>query len=199
MEACVGVSTYFSPLIGIGSMLLPKVTGDKSPMSQYVPPGLKYRYFRNSCGILQKQMTVLLDTSWKNTRKIHCIVTLLNQNQVGTNPKCPNMFLGAWTIAISGIFRLNMHHVVHVLWFWFQGGLNSYRLSLSVLFSEFKNVRALVTYSMMQRWPNPSELRSMDSNIQILCRFKKSKWKFPPPSLLITTRQRMIFSNPLGG
>ena len=28
---------------------------------------------------------------------------------------------------------------------------------------------------MMQRRPNPTELRSMDSYIQILCRFQKSK------------------------
>ena len=36
---------------------------------------------------------------------------------------------------------------------------------------------------MMQRRPNPTELRSMDSYIQILCRFQKSKQKVPPPSL----------------
>jgi hypothetical protein len=38
---------YFSSLIGIGSMLVPKVNGDTSPMSQYVPSGLNYRYFRH--------------------------------------------------------------------------------------------------------------------------------------------------------
>ena len=42
---------------------------------------------------------------------------------------------------------------------------------------------ALVTQPMMQRQPNPTELRSMDSYIQILCRFQKSKQKVPPLSL----------------
>ena len=42
----------------------------------------------------------------------------------------------------------------------------------------------LVTQPMMQCWPNPTELRSMDSYIQILCRFQKSKRKFPSPSPL---------------
>ena len=41
----------------------------------------------------------------------------------------------------------------------------------------------LVTQPMMQRRPNPTELRSMDSYIQILCRFQKSKQKVPPPPL----------------
>ena len=34
---------------------------------------------------------------------------------------------------------------------------------------------ALVTQPMMQRRPNPTELGSMDSYIQIFCRFQKSK------------------------
>ena len=37
---------------------------------------------------------------------------------------------------------------------------------------------------MMQRPPNPTELRLMDSYIQILCKFQKSKQKVPPPSPL---------------
>ena len=41
----------------------------------------------------------------------------------------------------------------------------------------------LVTQPMMQCQPNRTELRSMDSYIQILCRFQKSKWKVPPLSL----------------
>ena len=41
---------------------------------------------------------------------------------------------------------------------------------------------SLVTQSMMQRRPNPMELRSIDSYIQILCRFQKSKRKVPPSS-----------------
>ena len=43
---------------------------------------------------------------------------------------------------------------------------------------------SLVTQPMMQRRPNPTELRLMDSYIQILCRFQKSKRKVPPPSPL---------------
>ena len=38
----------------------------------------------------------------------------------------------------------------------------------------------LVTQPMIQRRPNPRELRSMDSYVQILCRFQKSKQKVPP-------------------
>ena len=53
---------------------------------------------------------------------------------------------------------------------------------------------ALVTQPMMQHWPNTRELRSMDSYIQILCRFQKSKQKVPPPSLLI-----LFFSKPTLG
>ena len=36
---------------------------------------------------------------------------------------------------------------------------------------------SLVIQPMMQRWPNPTELRSMDSCIKILCRFQKNKQK----------------------
>ena len=43
---------------------------------------------------------------------------------------------------------------------------------------------SLVTQPMLQRQPNRKELRSMDSYIQILCRFQKCKQKVPPPSLL---------------
>ena len=42
---------------------------------------------------------------------------------------------------------------------------------------------ALVTQSMMQCQPNPTELRSMNSYVQILYIFQKSKQKVPPPSL----------------
>jgi hypothetical protein len=37
----------------------------------------------------------------------------------------------------------------------------------------------LVTQPMLQRRPNRTELRSMDSCIQILCRFQKCKRKVP--------------------
>ena len=36
--------------------------------------------------------------------------------------------------------------------------------------------------TMLQHRPNRMELRSMDSYIQILCRFQKSERKVPPPS-----------------
>ena len=41
------------------------------------------------------------------------------------------------------------------------------------------DLRALVTQPMLQRRPNRMELRSMDSYIQILCRFQKCKKKVP--------------------
>ena len=68
-----------------------------------------------------------------------------------------------------------------------------------------KFTTTLVTQPMMQRRPNCTELRSMDSYIQIVCRFQKSKQKVPPPSLPCTkkspfTPQRMRKKNhPLGG
>ena len=47
---------------------------------------------------------------------------------------------------------------------------------------------SLVTQPMLQRQPNRTELRSMDSYIQILFRFQKCKQKVPPPSLLSTKK-----------
>ena len=44
----------------------------------------------------------------------------------------------------------------------------------------------LVTRPMLQRRPKRTELRSVDSYIQILSRFQKCKPKFPPPSLPCT-------------
>ena len=46
---------------------------------------------------------------------------------------------------------------------------------------------------MLQRRPNWTELRSMDSYIQILCRFQKCKRKVPPPTLLSTKKLKRIF------
>ena len=43
---------------------------------------------------------------------------------------------------------------------------------------------SLVTQPMMQRRLNPTKLRPMDSYIQILCIFQKSKQKVPPPSFI---------------
>ena len=42
----------------------------------------------------------------------------------------------------------------------------------------------LVTQPMLQRQPNHTELRLMDSYIQILYRFQKCKREVPPPSPL---------------
>ena len=43
---------------------------------------------------------------------------------------------------------------------------------------------SLLTQSRIQHQPNPMELRSMDSCIQISCRFLKCQQNVPPPSLL---------------
>jgi hypothetical protein len=51
-------------------------------------------------------------------------------------------------------------------------------------------MQSLVTQPMMQQRSNATELRSMDSYIQILCRFQKSKRKVPPPSPLSTKKQK---------
>ena len=51
---------------------------------------------------------------------------------------------------------------------------------------------SLVTQPMMQRQLNPTELRSMNSYIQILCRIQKSKKKAPPLSPLITKKNTCI-------
>ena len=53
---------------------------------------------------------------------------------------------------------------------------------------------SLVTQPMLQHRPNRMELRSMDSYIQILCRFQKCKRKVPPPSPLST--QKSPFTPP---
>jgi hypothetical protein len=54
--------------------------------------------------------------------------------------------------------------------------------------SGFSTAPSLVTQPMLQLRPNCTELRSMDSYIQILCRFQKCKRKVPPPSLLSTKK-----------
>ena len=57
---------------------------------------------------------------------------------------------------------------------------------------------------MLQHQLNHTELRLMDSYIQILCRFQKCKQKVPPPLLLSNeqspfTPPKEDFSHPLGG
>ena len=61
----------------------------------------------------------------------------------------------------------------------------------------------IVTHPMLQRrLINPTELRLMDSYIQILGRFKTSKQKLPPPSPLNTQKSpftpQRIFFHPWG-
>ena len=62
------------------------------------------------------------------------------------------------------------------------------------IFFRFNYVQALVTQPMLQRRPNCTELRSMDSYIQILCRFQKCKQKVPPPSPLVMKNRKVFFS-----
>ena len=64
----------------------------------------------------------------------------------------------------------------------------------------------LVTQPMIQRRLNPTELRSIDCYIQILCRFQKSKQKVPPPppphqysKITLHPPRKEHFSHPLGG
>ena len=47
---------------------------------------------------------------------------------------------------------------------------------------------SLVTQPMLQGWQNSMELRSMDSYIQIFCRFQICKQNVPPPSLPCTKK-----------
>ena len=51
----------------------------------------------------------------------------------------------------------------------------------------------LVTQPMLQRRPSQTELRLMDSYIQILCTFQKCKQKVPPPSLLSNEKSPFNF------
>ena len=66
------------------------------------------------------------------------------------------------------------------------------------------SVSTLLTQPMLHRRLNRTELRSMNSYIQILCRFQKCKRKVPPPSLLSNekspfTPPKEDFPHPLGG
>ena len=77
-------------------------------------------------------------------------------------------------------------------------------LRFSVRFLHFSGWASLVTQPKLQRRPNCMELRSMDSYIQILCRFQKCKQKVLPPSLLNNEKSPFTPPNedsfhPLGG
>jgi hypothetical protein len=53
-------------------------------------------------------------------------------------------------------------------------------------------VNALVTKPMLKRRPNRTELRLMDSYIQVLCRLQKCKRKVPP--LLLLSNEKSPFT-----
>ena len=61
---------------------------------------------------------------------------------------------------------------------------------LTVQPTSYLFIKSLVTQPMLQCRPNPTELRLMDSYIQILCRFQKCKGKVPPPSLLSNEKSK---------
>jgi hypothetical protein len=61
-------------------------------------------------------------------------------------------------------------------------------ISASILSQIPRMDLAKITQPMIQSRPNPTELRSMDSYIQILCRSQKSKQKIPPLSLPCTKK-----------
>ena len=52
---------------------------------------------------------------------------------------------------------------------------------------------ALITQPILQCWPNPTELRSMNYYHQIFCRFRKCKRKVPPPSPLSNDFEKSFF------
>ena len=71
----------------------------------------------------------------------------------------------------SLFFSTTTYFVLYLVWYVYD---NTYNLIVDY---------SLVTQPMFQRQPNPTELRLMDSYIQILCRLQKCKHKVPPPSL----------------
>ena len=101
-----------------------------------------------------------------------------------------------WTVIISALFFLifwvtgSVVSSKYLCMFWFQ--FSSLLKHLFQTDAQIKSVPqsssvwTLVTQPMLQRRPNRSELRSMDSYTKILCRFQKCKRKVPPPSLLST-------------
>ena len=69
-------------------------------------------------------------------------------------------------------------------------------LSFFGLLREAKHFRfPLVTQPMLQCRPNRTELRLMDSCIQILCRFQKNKQKVPLLSPLSTQKPPFALFN----
>ena len=56
----------------------------------------------------------------------------------------------------------------------------------------------LVTQPMLQHQLNRTEIRKMDSYIQISCRFQKCKRKVPPPSPSVMKKKMFFFSKPWG-
>ena len=100
---------------------------------------------------------------------------------------------GSYSVGKKGEYQFPNHNIICTLWegccfhpLFYNTGL--VKVSLPALIS------TLVTQPMMQRRPNCTELSSMDSYIQILCRFQKSKQKVPPPSPL--SSQKSPFTPP---
>ena len=79
-------------------------------------------------------------------------------------------------IRVSNVFKNEYNLEIRKVW----------KLPLEITQKKiwYTSGQALVTQPMLQRRPNWTELRSMDSYIQILCRFQKCKPKVPQPSLL---------------
>ena len=75
------------------------------------------------------------------------------------------------TFEIKGVFQ----HRQTVVW-----------INIKVL---LHYLRRIITQPMMQLRPNRTELRLMDSFIQILCRFQKFKRKVPPLSPLFRRKK----------
>ena len=103
------------------------------------------------------------------------------------------MGLSTWTIFLfiknylPRVRQLLHHKVVE--------GLSRYNLMKWQISSWFfKGDSSIVTQPMLQCWPNCTELRSMDSYIQILCRFYKYKGKVPP--LLLFNNEKSPFTPP---
>ena len=94
----------------------------------------------------------------------------------GENEKSRKIFLGLYCREVC----INPFSESQNPWFVFGSGFKS-RLG-------YNGVCTLVTQPMLQRRPNRTELRSMYSYIQILCRFQKNKLKVPQPSPLITQK-----------
>ena len=92
--------------------------------------------------------------------------------------------MAAGTKITSAVHANNTRKIGKILKISLRKGKNSSNKKVPTLKVSFSCHISLVTQPMLQHRPNPTELRSMDSYIRILCRFQKCKRKVPPPSLL---------------